>query len=214
MDSSDLECARRGDADAFARLVLPLEHKMYQLALGITGNREDAEDAWQNTLVKAWRSLAKLREPGAFATWLTRIVLNEAKRVCRSRERQYLILNLILRHFNSPDNFPPDCSDILACIQELKPEQKEVILLRYWLDMPFEDIADIVGVPLNTAKTRLYRALEQLRSLLQGRRYSVTQADRTSKCQTPVNSPTSVTRAAGVSTHKEDQGDEQLQFRP
>ncbi len=214
MDGSDLECAKRGDAEAFARLVLPLEPKMYQLALGITGNREDAEDAWQNTLVKAWRSLTKLEEPGAFATWLTRIVLNEAKRVCRSRERQNLISKLLSRQLNTPDSFPPDSSDILACIQKLKPEQKEVILLRYWLDLPFEDIADITGVPLNTAKTRLYRALEQLRRFLQEHRYPVTQKERTIKGQTPVNSPTPVTRVARASTHKEDEGDEQLQLRP
>lgn len=193
-DNRDLEEACRGDGQAFARLVLPLEKKLYQLALGITGCAEDAEDAWQNTLVKAWRGITKLREADAFPAWLTTIVLNEARRIARKKKIQKAIADVVLRHggdatslraspqlHNSirpnptaaPGNPDPAVSaddrlDILVCLQALKPEQSEAILLRYWLDLTLEEIAKVTGVPLNTAKTRLYRGLERLKDLLEG----------------------------------------------
>lgn len=163
----DLESAKQGDADAFARLIVPLERRMYQLALGITGNPEDAQDSWQNTLLKAWQNLPQLRESGAFAVWLTRIVLNEARRVRRRQERHRLLLQLLSRHRTESSSFPPEYEDVLACLQKLRPNQKEIILLRYWSDLALEDIAEITGRPLNTTKTVLYRALTQLRRLLQ-----------------------------------------------
>jgi len=145
---------------------------LYQLALGITGNPEDAEDAWQNTLVRAWRGIRRLEDPEAFPTWLTKILLNEARRIAGRRKRHAAIFELKSWYFSAPAADSPEASlteesDILTTIQGLKPEQKEVILLRYWLDLPLEEIAKITGVPINTAKTRLYRALERIRVFLE-----------------------------------------------
>ena len=176
---------------------------MYQLALGITGNPEDAEDSWQNTLLKAWQNLPQLRESGAFAAWLTRIVLNEARRVCRRRERHRMLLQLLSRHRTESSSFPPEYEDILACLQKLRPNQKEIIVLRYWSDLALEDIAEITGLSLNTTKTLLYRALAQIRRLL--------------KENYPSPAVDTFSTKAGCSNHLspgEGEEDERIRFQP
>ncbi len=156
--------ALRGDREAFAQLVGECEIKLFRTALAITGNRADAEDAWQNSVLNAFRSIQSLREPRYFQTWLTRILLNECKHVLRVRAKQSETVAPGIAH--SPE-IGTDRLDIEAALAELSHEQREVIVLRFWMGKTLAEIAELTAVPEGTAKTRLYQALRKLRVKLE-----------------------------------------------
>src|SRR6478752_3286883 len=79
--------ARRGDAEAFELLLAPRFWRLGRLAMSITGNQSDADDAIQIGCLRAWRELARLREPASFDSWLWRIVVNACRNVVRGRSR-------------------------------------------------------------------------------------------------------------------------------
>jgi len=159
-----ITAAKKGDRDAFLGLIEPLEDKLYQTALGIVGNRHDAEDVWQNTALKAWKNISGLREP-VFRTWITRILLNEAKMLLRSKSYAPIPQEQL------PETGVTD-TDISTkllvhnCLRHLTPEHRQAVMLRFWLDLTLEDIAGVMQVPLGTAKTRLYHGLENLKRRL------------------------------------------------
>ena len=161
MTATALAAAKRGDKEAFLRLMEPLEPRLFQTALGIVGVRQDAEDVWQNTVLQAWRNIQQLREP-YFKTWVTRILINEARQVLRKGAR-------LPKPCESLPEIPVEAVDVSsklmvhALLQKLPAEQREVIILRFWLDLSLEDIADSVQIPLSTAKTRLYQGLASLK---------------------------------------------------
>lgn len=159
-----LTAVKNGDREAFLSLIEPLESKLYQTALGIVGNRQDAEDIWQSTVLKAWRGIGGLRQP-VFKTWITRILLNEAKQHLRKRGKTPIPLEQL------PEDGIRD-KDVTTkllvhnCLQKLSPEHRQAVILRFWLDLTLEQIAEAMHVPLSTAKTRLYQGLANLKNHL------------------------------------------------
>ena len=157
-----VRAAQRGDKEAFLGLVEPLEDRLFQTAIGMAGNRHDAEDIWQNTVLQAWRKIGTLRQP-VFKTWITRILLNEAKQVMRRRGYDPVVQEWL----PEPVAYDGDVSTRLAVQQllaQLSPEQRQAVILRFWLDLSLEDMAVMLDVPLSTAKTRLYQGLDHLKS--------------------------------------------------
>lgn len=159
--------AKRGDQEAFAQAVQPLENKLFQTALGIVGNLQDAQDVWQNTVLKAWTNLPRLRQPQYFHTWLTRIMLNETKQLLRRRSHQPLL----------PGDLPDTSVEyegeleqsllIHVCLQQIPALQREAIILRYWLDLSLDEMARVLQAPLGTTKTRLYQGQRALKTLIE-----------------------------------------------
>ncbi len=185
-----IEAAQKGDGEAFASLIEPMEARLYQMALGITGNHQDAEDAWQNALLRAWKSIGRVKDTEAFRTWISRIVVNECRRILRSRKPRGGSRHIPTwggengngsgspgtdgianpETLGATEDISGDVLDqmvVLSYLQELPREQRETLLLRFWLDMPLQEVARVTGVPLSTAKSRLYRGLEALEPLLQ-----------------------------------------------
>ena len=156
-----LTAAKKGDQEAFLALVEPLERHLYQTALGILGNCHDAEDAWQNTVLNAWRHIRSLRGPH-FKTWITRILLNEAKAILRQRRRAPIRVPSLPEGTETQDR--TDSLVLQDYLVSLPEQQREAILLRFWLDLSLEDIAALTGVPLSTAKTRLYQGVAKLKA--------------------------------------------------
>jgi len=157
-----IAAAKRGNKEAFLSLVEPLEQRLFQTALGILGARTDAEDAWQNTVLKAWRHIASVRTPH-FKTWLTRILINEAKQLLRTR-RCYPTLSQQVNDAASDDGDISEKIMVHQLLQSLPREQREAVVLRYWLDFTLEEIANVMQVPLSTAKTRLYQGVASLKN--------------------------------------------------
>ncbi|MDX6504875.1 MAG: hypothetical protein QOE29_2000 [Gaiellaceae bacterium] len=168
-----VERARRGDGDAFGELVLAHQRIAFRTAYLLLGSSAEAEDAAQAGFVKAWQALGRFRRGAPFRPWLLAIVANEAKNRLRSGgRRDALAQRLAARAPDSGDAAPsPEHAlehgerhaELLAALQTLSEEQRLTVGLRYFLDLPEDEVAAALGVRRGTVKSRLSRALEQLR---------------------------------------------------
>jgi RNA polymerase sigma factor (sigma-70 family) len=173
LDESDLvQRAQRGDTHAYEELVHAYQGIAFRTAYVIARDASDAEDAAQDGFVKAWRALGRFRAGAPFRPWLLSIVANEARNRRRSAGRR---ANLTLRAATegpSGDAAPsPEAAllsaeqraGLLAAVNELSDEQREVVSLRYFLGLSEHEVAEALGIPQGTVKSRTARALERLR---------------------------------------------------
>ena len=157
--------ARGGDEGAFARLVDVEAPAAYRLALTITRSPAEAEDAVQDAFVQAWRGIDSLRDPDRWSAWFRRLLVRCA--VERARRRHLvrevdLELALDVPRLE-PSTHPAEHLALLAALGRLDPSDRAIISLRFFADLEMKDVADALGIPLGTAKSRLHRALERLR---------------------------------------------------
>jgi RNA polymerase sigma-70 factor (ECF subfamily) len=161
---------RRGDVDAYNILVSRWEKRVYNYLLQTLRDREDALDLCQETFLKAYRALGRLEEVDRFPQWIFRIARNEAVSLYR-RNR-----------FRAEDEDVEAASDLAAAavpsgrlelslavqaaLERLKPEQREVVVLKVYQGFKFHEIAEILDSPVSTIKSRLYSALEALKVTL------------------------------------------------
>jgi RNA polymerase sigma-70 factor (ECF subfamily) len=146
--------------------------KAYRLAWAILGNDEDAQDATQDALTTAWQRRSSLRDPGKAEAWLSRILINTCRDRLRSRARSR-VRSLEL----SPIPWVADGSQSAAsrdeldrALESLNPDQRIVVILRFWADLTVDDIAERLAVPAGTVKSRLHHSLRTLRSVLEDQR--------------------------------------------
>ena len=136
----------------------------YRLALGMLRSQPEAEDAVQDAVLKAWKSFGRFRRGSALRPWLFAIVANE----CRRRRRNkwwYVVTGWPPADEQLPDHSAPDPStaDLRRALSRLPHDQRVVLVLRYYLDLSFEEVALTLGVSTKAAMSRTYRALERLR---------------------------------------------------
>jgi RNA polymerase sigma-70 factor, ECF subfamily len=164
-----VERARKGDHDAFAELAGAAISRLDSAAWLMLRDVEQAKDAVQNALVRAWRDLPTLRDPDKFDAWLHRLLVNacidEARRTRRHR------LDVELTELDTPSMADPvssiaDRDQLERGFMRLDPELRAVIVLHHYLDLPVPAVAAIMGIPLGTAKSRLHRALGLMRAAL------------------------------------------------
>jgi RNA polymerase sigma-70 factor (ECF subfamily) len=162
---------RDGDAatDRILRLAEAELDRAYRLAGLILGDQHEAQDATQDALLRAWRSAASLRDVAGFQAWFDRILVN----VCRDRlHRRGKIRQVVLDEAGStmPSRDPfrdvLDRDQTLRAMAVLDEDLRIVILLHYWADLTLEGIAERLGWPVGTVKSRLHRALAQMRGHL------------------------------------------------
>ena len=166
-----VERARRGDHDAFAALAGAAISRLDGAAWLILRDVEQAKDAVQNALVRAWRDLPTLRNPDAFDAWLNRLVvracIDEARRLRRHRvDVEMTDLNLAMPSIPGFESAIADRDQLERGFLRLTPELRAVIVLHHYLDLPMPAVAASLGIPEGTAKSRLHRALGQLRAAL------------------------------------------------
>jgi RNA polymerase sigma-70 factor (ECF subfamily) len=164
-----VERARRGDHDAFAELAGAAISRLDSAAWLILRDPEQAKDAVQNALVRAWRDLPALRDPDRFDPWLHRLLvracIDEARRVRRHRvDVELLDLNqsAVADHVSAV----ADRDELERGFLRLEPLQRSLIVLHHYLDLPLPEVAAILGIPLGTAKSRLHRGLQQMRAAI------------------------------------------------
>jgi RNA polymerase sigma-70 factor (ECF subfamily) len=164
-----VERAGRGDHDAFALLAAGFVARLDAAARLILRDRELAQDAVQETLIGAWRNLPTLRDPDRFEAWLHRLLSRSCIAIIRHRRRRPIEVEL------DPADGPwvGDIASITAdrelldaALRRLQPEWRAVIVLHYYLGMPLPDVADALGIPIGTAKSRHHRSLAALRAIV------------------------------------------------
>ena len=172
MSDSDAALVARtlaGDLEAYAALVSRYRDAFGRYAVHMLGNREDAQEAMQDSFVRAYRALASCREPERFGAWLFRIVVNRCRTVRRRLQRQH--------HFDGdlPDDVPsngarPDAfewrEEIGRALARLRPHYREAFLLRYVEELDYGEMARLTGVKEPALRMRVKRASDQLRDLL------------------------------------------------
>lgn len=176
-DQDLVERARRGSADAYDELVQRYTKMAFRTAYLVTRSAADAEEAVQDAFVKAHRALARFRGGAPFRPWLLRIVGNEARNRRRSAGRRAALevraARLELRASAiDPETAAASAEErraLLGALDALTEEHRLVVTCRYLLQLTVEETATVLAIPDGTVKSRLARALDRLRELLEAR---------------------------------------------
>ena len=167
MDQRGLvERARRGDHDAFAELARAAVVRLDQAARLILRDPELARDAVQEGLIRAWRDLPKLRDPDRFDAWLHRLIVNACIDQTRRRKRRPIEVELTVIHAPAVADMSGALADrdqIDEVLRHLDERTRAVVVLHYFLGMPLTEVAATLGIPVGTVKSRLHRALGEMR---------------------------------------------------
>jgi len=167
--------SQKGDTIAFNRLVLKWERTVFNAAFRLLQDREEAAEAAQETFLLAFKNIRHFRRDSKFSTWLYRIALNHC--ITRLQQRPTgthvsiddpaaSALPDRLRVSETPAGELMRSEQkrrVLAAITHLSPEQRAVVELKFFQELTFEEISEVLGTPLSTIKSRLYTALEALK---------------------------------------------------
>jgi RNA polymerase sigma-70 factor (ECF subfamily) len=178
-EGSWISASQQGDAVAFNRLVLRWEKNVYNIAMRMLQDREEAAETTQEVFLLAFKGIRSFRRGSKFSTWLYRIALNQC--VTRFRQRPpgvHLSLDDGDSAIKSVERLQMTETQVgelmrserqkrvLEALAHLQPDQQAVIELKFFQEMTFEEIAAVLDAPLSTIKSRLYSGLEMLRTRL------------------------------------------------
>jgi RNA polymerase sigma-70 factor, ECF subfamily len=179
-DELIVERALTGDAEAFGEIVRRWERRIFALTYGMLGREEDARDATQETFLAAFRNLRGFRGEAKVSSWLHRIAVNQ----CISRQRRTKVRSESALEeeqekqasvFATPASYSParvaegrqETIAVRRAINSLPIELRQVVVMKEFEELTFQEIADALQLPLSTVKSRLYAALKQLQMRLQ-----------------------------------------------
>lgn len=175
-----LQLALGGDGVSFGVLVQRWEKRIFGFVCRYVGNSEEAKDLTQDTFTKAYQNLDRLVDPARFSSWLYKIALNE----CRMRFRREKGVHRVpwedsqaeTRRSERVEENPEsrlltvqNVDRLKEAFRDLPKEQREVILMKEFQGLKFQEISEILDVPLSTAKSRMYLGLKTLRKLMEER---------------------------------------------
>jgi RNA polymerase sigma-70 factor (ECF subfamily) len=174
--------ARQGDREAFDALARLTGDRCMAIAFRILRDFDHADDAVQAALVTAWREIRALRDPELFEPWLHRILTNACYAEARRRRRWSESIRLLpVEPVHGPDDYLAiEIRDQLErAFRRLTVEQRAVLVFHHYLGLPLPDVAERLGVPLGTVKSRMYHAKRALRAGLEAdARAAVTSRER------------------------------------
>ncbi|MGB7070716.1 MAG: sigma-70 family RNA polymerase sigma factor [Pyrinomonadaceae bacterium] len=178
-DEQLVELAVSKDSEAFGEIVRRWERKIFALCFGMLTREDDARDALQETFIAAYRNLKNFRGEAKVSSWLHRIAVNQCltvKRRQKSRAEEFLNDETAEeeRVFVAPQHFSPSriaeeterSKLVRQAVRSLPPELRQVIVMKEFEEMTFQEISEALELPLSTVKSRLYTALKQLRMKL------------------------------------------------
>jgi RNA polymerase sigma-70 factor (ECF subfamily) len=170
MERGLVERARTGDPEAFSAAANASIGRLYAIATLILRDPDRAQDAVQDALVSAWRGIRSLRDVNAWDAWLQRNVVRACYRHARSETRRNLAW---ARAAVLDEPSLEDAGSALAARDELEGgfrqlslDQRSVVVLHFYVGLPLTEVADVLGIPEGTAKSRLNRATQALRAAL------------------------------------------------
>ena len=172
VDPELIRAAKAGDRDAIVALLRQIETHVYRTAYYFLGNEHDAMDASQEAMLKIYTKIGSYEEKAMFKTWVQRIVTN----VCIDKFRRAKPTVSIEAHdmiFSAGNQTEEQvmaasaAQEVREAIDRLPDQQRAVVVLRYLQDFSYKEIADSLNLPLNTVKSYLFRARQQLQTMLQ-----------------------------------------------
>jgi RNA polymerase sigma-70 factor, ECF subfamily len=162
-----IHLAKGGDGTAFAELLRPLYVLAFRLAYGFVHDVDEAEDVVQEAVFTAWRRLGNVREGSQLQPWLLAIVGNQSRAALKRRRWSTVSLDRASGPAASTDLATQ--VDLHRALAGLGYDDRLVLLLRYYLDLPFEEIAIVLGISTKGARSRVHRALLRLRPRMEVR---------------------------------------------
>jgi RNA polymerase sigma-70 factor (ECF subfamily) len=160
-DSILVRAAQDGDVDAFEELVRRYQSRIYRVALRMLGSRADAQDAVQETFVRAWQALPRFRHESALSTWLYRIVTRRALDKIARRRTTGTLDEVDLEAGPDPVQATEQQERLRAvrkAIANLPPEQRAALVLREFEGLSYQEVAHVLGTGVPAIKTRIHRA--------------------------------------------------------
>jgi len=181
MEAKLLENAIQGDVDSFEKLIKTYNRYVYNIAYRMMGNEEDAKDMSQEALIKAYRNIGNFKMESSFSTWLYRIVINACKDELRKRKEATYSLD---ETYDGNDNLKYEISDqesdpilvyekvelkanIESALNQLSDDGKSVVVLKDILGYSYDEIGEILQIPIGTVRSRLNRSRLALKKILQ-----------------------------------------------
>jgi RNA polymerase sigma-70 factor, ECF subfamily len=169
-ETGDTEAVARclaGHDDAYEAIVVRYQRRLFNVALRMLGNYEDARDATQTAFVKAFEHLDSFDPQQRFFSWLYRILKNECLNVIRARRPETeMTPEFPARRGADPVEVRERQQAIQSALLTLSMEYREVVVLRHFTDLSYDEIASTLGIPTTKVKSRLYTARQQLGDLL------------------------------------------------
>jgi RNA polymerase sigma-70 factor, ECF subfamily len=175
-DEQLVEAAIKDNPDAFGEIVKRWERKIFALCFGMLSREEDARDAAQETFISAYRNLSGFRGEAKVSSWLHRIAVNQCltkQRRAKVRAESYLEDESEGNelHFAAPGHLLPSRTTeqnerlklVRQAVKSLPEDLRQVIIMKEFEELTFQEISESLEIPLSTVKSRLYTALKQLR---------------------------------------------------
>ncbi|CAH1197568.1 ECF RNA polymerase sigma factor SigM [Paenibacillus plantiphilus] len=156
--------AQNGSRDAFISLIRNNEGVMYAIARNILRTDNDAADAMQEAILKAYSNIGNLREPAYFRTWLIRILINECRQIVRYNSK-FVSIAAVMEPTAAYQGLDSKL-EMEELLEQLDMDHKEVVVLYYMEDISVKEIAGMLDISEGTVKSRLYRARTKLATLL------------------------------------------------
>ena len=169
MEPDLVEQAQRGDRQAFASLAYVLSDRLFGVAHRILRDFDAAGDALQDALVRIWRDLPDLRDPARFEAWAYRLLVRACMDQLRSAKRHGPDLQLL------PNDGVEDDPELILVVRDqldrafrrLPHDQRAVVVLHYYRDLPLSEIAEALEIPIGTVRSRLHYARRALRAAIE-----------------------------------------------
>jgi RNA polymerase sigma-70 factor (ECF subfamily) len=160
--------ARRGDHEAFSVLAVGSVDRLYAVARLILRDTDLAEDATQDALIRAWRDLPTLRDVERFDAWLYRLVVRSCADIGRRRRRWRAELTIVTIEPAEPDRAAElaDRDQVERGLRRLSDAQRTILILHFYVGLSPSEAADVLEIPVGTAKSRLHYAIDALRAAL------------------------------------------------
>ncbi len=151
---------KSGDLESLMHWVMEGKDKFYKIAWSYVYNHQDIEDIFQNTIIKVHEKINTLKDIELFETWFISILINECRQCLRNRRKQFLQEDIEIHDYHMDEyNFFKEINFIDEVF-------REVIILKYIVGCSQKEISNVLDIPIGTVKSRIYRGLRELKSLL------------------------------------------------
>lgn len=161
-----IELSKKGDAHAFSQLYSMYSNELYRYALYMTGNTQDAEDAVQEAVISAWRSVHNLKENDKFKLWLFKILTNKCKTLLIRNNKSHDALPIDEYDFIGVDDDFTVSTELKSALQSLTPPDGQIIMLSIIGGFKSDELAQIYNMKPSTIRSRQKRGLEKLKAIL------------------------------------------------